>query len=91
MSPVSLLPHLGAIECIDHLPRATAPNQPDKLKPGKMGAEMLNRIAILLAITVVWPLSLSIATAADFNAQAATEAYLATVGGAARAKSDAYF
>ena len=56
-----------------------------------MGAEMLNRIAILLAIAVVWPLSLSIATAADFDAQAATEAYLATIGGAARAKSDAYF
>jgi STE24 endopeptidase len=52
---------------------------------------MLYRIAIILAIAVAWPLLAAIASAAEFNADAATEAYLATVGGAARAKSDAYF
>jgi STE24 endopeptidase len=45
-----------------------------------------------LALAVVGALlSAATASAADFDPQAATEAYLATVSGEARAKSDAYF
>src|ERR1700730_11481830 len=52
----------------------------------------MSRRICLLALSLVVATALSSAAhAAAFDVHAATDAYLATVSGAARAKSDAYF
>src|SRR4030081_1848931 len=48
----------------------------------------LSSFAALVAVALSLP---TLAHAANFDVKAATDAYLATVTGAARAKSDAYF
>lgn len=52
---------------------------------------MLKRISYVALALLSLPLLAVAAHAADFDPKAATEAYLATVSGDARAKSDAYF
>lgn len=52
---------------------------------------MFNRWAILIAVAVAWLLAGAAANAAGFDPQVATDAYLATITGDAKAKSDAYF
>jgi STE24 endopeptidase len=52
---------------------------------------MTKRIAFLLLAGFGWAYWAAAAGAAEFDPKAATEAYLATISGAARAKSDAYF
>lgn len=57
--------------------------------PPKLGGLMLKRIC--LVSIVLLPLLAAVAHASDFDPKAATEAYLATIAGEAKAKSDAYF
>ncbi|MBL9097715.1 MAG: hypothetical protein JNK07_12370, partial [Alphaproteobacteria bacterium] len=52
---------------------------------------MTKRIALTMLAAFSWMIFAAVAHAADFDPKAATEAYLATVSGEARAKSDAYF
>lgn len=52
---------------------------------------MTKRIAVLLLAVAGWSIWTASAGAADFDPKAATEAYLATITGEARAKSNAYF
>lgn len=52
---------------------------------------MSNRLRLFTAIAIAALLAPALAHAADFDVNAATDAYLATVSGAAKAKSDAYF
>lgn len=56
-----------------------------------MGDNVNNRALIVAAAALGACLLATVGHAADFDANAATEAYLATVTGEARAKSDAYF
>ena len=58
---------------------------------GEMGAFMLNRIAMAMAAAIAWLLLAGVSHAVGFDPQAATDAYLATIAGEAKAKSDAYF
>lgn len=52
---------------------------------------MTKRIALTMLAAFSWMIFAAAAHAADFDPKAATEAYLATVSGEAREKSDAYF
>src|ERR671929_24681 len=52
---------------------------------------MLRRSSLLFALVAAAVLVPAVAHAANFDVNAATDAYLATVSGEARAKSDAYF
>lgn len=56
-----------------------------------MGANMFNRTVAAIATVVLCGVVSGVAHAASFDAQAATDAYLATISGAARERSDAYF
>ena len=56
-----------------------------------MGDNVNNRVLILAAAVLGACWLATVGHTADFDANAATEAYLATVTGEARAKSDAYF
>jgi STE24 endopeptidase len=56
-----------------------------------MGDNVNNRTLILAAAALGACLLATVGHAADFDPKAATDAYLATVTGEARAKSDAYF
>lgn len=52
---------------------------------------MFNRVVASIATVVLCVVVSSVAHASGFDPQAATDAYLATITGAAREKSDAYF
>lgn len=70
------------------LSRAIGRNSPyDRAK--LVGGFMFKRIGVLALLLL--PMLAAAASAADFDPKAATETYLATISGEARAKSDAYF
>lgn len=56
-----------------------------------MGEKMLKRTLAIIAAVVLGALAVHVTQAASFDPQAATDTYLATVSGEARARSDAYF
>ncbi len=61
------------------------------MRAKETGERMSRRISYVVLALLSLPLLVVMAHAADFDPKAATETYLATVAGEARAKSNAYF